>query len=244
MQVPVTNPTPVLRVTPGEIPTRAVVVGDPERAEKVAARLDGVRELGRFREYVTFAGSHDGVDVVVASHGVGASGASLCFEELHQAGVRRIIRAGTCGGLQADVDDGDLVVATGAIRDDGLTTGLVPPTFPALASVDVVMSLRRSIGEVGHRSHEGIVLTNAVFYSHDVLGSSLAQWAKAGAVAVEMECAALFVIGALNGTEVGAVLVSDGNPLHGEKDGYNPHRQVVHDAVDVMIGVALDAVIA
>jgi uridine phosphorylase len=238
------NPTPVLRVTPGEIPTRAVVVGDPDRAEKVAARLDDARELGRFREYVTFAGSHEGVEVVVSSHGVGASGASLCFEELHHAGVKRIIRAGTCGGLQAEVNDGDLVVATGAIRDDGLTAGLVPPSFPALASVDVVTSLRRAIAAVGHPSHEGIVLTNAVFYSHDVLGSSLAQWAKAGAVAVEMECAALFVIGALNGTEVGAVLVSDGNPLHGEKDGYNPHRQVVHDAVDVMIGVALDAVIA
>ena len=238
------KPTPVLRILPGEIPTRAVVVGDPERAAKVAARLDDARELGRFREYVTFAGRHEGVDVVVSSHGVGASGAALCFEELHQAGVRRIIRAGTCGGLQVDVEDGDLVVATGAIRDDGMTTGLVPPSFPALASVDVVTSLRRSISASGHRSHEGIVLTNAVFYSHDVLGSTLAQWAKAGAVAVEMECAALFVIGALNGTEVGAVLVSDGNPLHGEKDGYNPHRQVVHDAVETMIGVALDAVIA
>lgn len=239
-----TNPTPVLRVTPGEVPAKALVVGDPDRAERVASRLDDSKELGRFREYVTFRGSHRGVDVLVSSHGVGSSGASLCFEELHQAGVRRIIRAGTCGGLQANVADGDLVVATGAIREDGLTAGLVPPGFPAVASVDVVASLRRSITAVGHRSHEGIVLTNAVFYAHEVLGSSLAQWAQAGAVAVEMECAALFVIGALNGTEVGAVLVSDGNPLHGERDGYDPHRQVVHDAVDVMIGVALDALIA
>lgn len=238
------EPTPVLRVTPGEIPVRALVVGDPDRAERIAARLDGARELGRFREYVTFAGEHRGVPVAVSSHGVGAPGAALCFEELHRAGVQRIIRAGTCGGLQRDVRDGDLVIATGAIREDGLTPGLVPSSFPALASVDVVTRLRQAVRDVDHPVHEGVVLTGAVFYPHDVLGSSLATWAAAGAVAVEMECAALFVIGALNGTEVGALLTADGNPLHGEEDGYNPHRDVVRDAVDVMIGVALDALIA
>ena len=236
-----TDPTPVLRLTPGEIPERALVVGDPARAEKVAARLDGVTELGRFREYVTFSGTHRGVPMIVSSHGVGAPGAALCFEELHQAGVKRILRAGTCGGLQPHIADGDLVIATGAIRDDGLTPGLVPLAFPALASVDVVTSLRGACGSVEHRVHEGIVLTGAVFYPHGVVGSSLSQWASAGAIAVEMECAALFVIGSLNGTEVGAILTSDGNPLHDKSDGYDPHRDVVRDAVDVMIDVALEA---
>lgn len=237
------DPTPIMRLMPGEIPERALVVGDPARAEKVAAHLDGATELGRFREYVTFSGTHRGVPMVVSSHGVGAPGAALCFEELHQAGVTRILRAGTCGGLQPYVADGDLVIATGAIRDDGLTPGLVPLAFPALASVDVVSRLREAGRSVEHRVHEGIVLTGAVFYTHDVLGSSLARWASAGAIAVEMECAALFVIGSLNGTEVGAILTSDGNPLHDTSEGYDPHRDVVRDAVDVMIGVALDALV-
>lgn len=236
--------TPLLRISPGEVPARALVVGDPERAERVASRLDDARELGRFREYVTFAGTHRGVEVAVSSHGVGAPGAALCFEELHQSGVGRIIRAGTCGGLQPELTDGDLVVATGAVREDGLTPGLVPPTFPALASVDVVTSLRRAVRETGHPAHEGVVLTNAVFYTHEMLGSSLARWAQTGAVAVEMECAALFVIGALNGTEVGAVLTVDGNPLLRRGEGYDPHRDVVRDAVEVMIGVALEALVA
>ncbi|MFP5333509.1 MAG: nucleoside phosphorylase [Acidimicrobiia bacterium] len=238
------DPTPVLRITPGEVADRALVVGDPDRAAKVAELLDDPAELGRFREYVTFGGTWRGTSVLVSSHGVGAPGAALCFEELHQAGVRRIIRAGTCGGLQADVKDGDLVIATGAIREDGLTSGLVPDAFPALASVDVVTDLRSAVAQSGHPSHEGVVLTNSVFYPHEVVGSSLARWAKAGAVAVEMECAALFVVGALNGTQVGAVLVSDGNPLHDQTEGYNPHRDVVHNAVGVMIRVGLDALVA
>lgn len=238
------DPTPVLRITPGEVPDRALVVGDPARAAKVAELLDDALEVGRFREYVTFRGDWRNTPVLVSSHGVGAPGAALCFEELHQAGVRRIIRAGTCGGLQADVRDGDLVIVTGAIREDGLTGGLVPDGFPALASVDVVTAVRSAAVQSGHPSHEGIVLTNSVFYPHEVVGSSLARWAKAGAVAVEMECAALFVIGALNGTQVGAVLVSDGNPLHDQTGVYNPHRDVVRDAVDVIIRVGLDALVA
>lgn len=238
------EPTPVLRITPGEVADRALVVGDPDRAAKVAELLDDALEIGRFREYVTFRGMWRDTPVLVSSHGVGAPGAALCFEELHQAGVRRIIRAGTCGGLQADVKDGDLVIATGAIREDGLTSGLVPDAFPALASVDVVTDLRSAVAQSGRPSHEGVVLTNSVFYPHEVVGSSLARWAKAGAVAVEMECAALFVVGALNGTQVGAVLVSDGNPLHDQTEGYNPHRDVVRDAVGVMIRVALDALVA
>ncbi len=238
------EPTPVLRIMPGEIPQRALVVGDPARAALVASRLEEVSELGRFREYVTFKGKHKGVAVTVSSHGVGAPGAALCFEELQQAGVTKIIRAGTCGGLQPDVNDGDLVIATGAIRDDGLTAGLVPPEFPAVATADVVMALRGSAAAVGHPIHEGLVLTGAVFYSHDVRGSSLAMWARTGAVAVEMECAALFVIGSLHAIEVGALLTVDGNPLRTTDETYNPHRTIVQDAVEVMIEVALNALIA
>ncbi len=238
------EPTPILRIMPGEIPQRALVVGDPARAALVASRLEEVTELGRFREYVTFKGKYKGVAVTISSHGVGAPGAALCFEELHQAGATKIIRAGTCGGLQPEVTDGDLVIATGAIRYDGLTSGLVPPEFPAVASADVIMALRGSVAAVGHRVHEGLVLTGAVFYPHDVRGSSLAMWARSGAMAVEMECAALFVIGSLQGIEVGALLTVDGNPLRTTAEIYNPHRDVVHDAVEVMIEVALNALIA
>ncbi len=235
------EPTPILRITPGETPTRVLVVGDPDRAARVAERLDQPRTLGKFREYHSYAGFHRGVEVAVSSHGVGAPGAALCFEEWCQAGATRMIRAGTCGGLQPEVTDGDLVIATGAVRRDGLTDQLVPPPFPALAGVDVVAALRRASRGTG--VYEGVVLTEAVFYSKEVLGSSLELWQRAGVVAVEMECAALFVIGSLNRVEVGAILAADGNPLRRSEKGYDPHREVVHRAVDRMIGIALDALV-
>lgn len=200
--------TPILRVDPDELPERALVMGDPARAELAAKHLDGVRLLGRFLEYVTFGGRHEGVEVAVSSHGVGAPGAAITFEELGRAGAKRIIRTGTCGGLKAEVDDEDLVIVTAAIREDGVTNAMVPPSFPAAASVDVAEALRRACAAAGRQAHEGVVLTHALFYPGEVLGGDLEFWhragpGRAGAVAVKMECAALFVNGALNSVETG-----------------------------------------
>ncbi len=236
---------PVLNVEASRIPERMLVVGDPDRALRVAARFEDRVEIGRFREYLTLAGTHRGVDVGVVSHGVGAAGAAVCFDELFQAGVRRVIRAGSCGGMQDHVLDGHLVIVTGAVRNEGLTSQLVPDGYPAMSSPDVVTALRRAARDE-ENIHEGITLTNAVFYTHDILGSNLPLWQKAGVTSVEMECAALFVMAGLAGREAGAILAVDGNPLverDEEMTGYNPHREVVRDAVGRMIGIALDALV-
>ncbi len=239
---------PILRVRAGEVPERVLVVGDPARATRVAGLLEGAEEVSRNREYVLYRGRRGGQVVGVVSHGVGSAGAGVCFEELCRAGARRVLRAGTTGGMQPDVRDGDLVVATAAVRDDGLTPRLVPAGFPAVASVDVVVALRAAAATRGVRVAEGVVLTSDLFYPHPVLGSELQLWQRAGVVAVEMECAALFVTAALHGVQTGAILAVDGNPLAEQDDttmaGYDPHRPVVDEAVGAMIDIALDVVAA
>ncbi len=185
--------------------------------------------------------------VGVVSHGVGSAGAAVCFEELCRSGARRLVRAGTCGGMQDHVRDGDLVVARGAVRDDGVTPRLVPLGLPAVADPDVLLALRGAAAGAAARVVEGIVLTSDVFYPHEVLGSELLLWQRAGVVAVEMEVAALLVVAHLHGAAAGAILAVDGNPLargDAEMSGYDPHRQVVTDAVERMIGIALDALVS
>jgi uridine phosphorylase len=237
---------PILDVDSDDIAERVLVVGDPARAAKAAALLDNVQHVATNREYATYRGFHNGTAVGVVSHGVGAAGAGVCFEELCRGGAERIIRAGTCGGMQPDIVDGDLVIVTGAVREDGLTERLVPMSFPALATVEVVNALRAAAGTKPD-VHQGVALTAAVFYPSVVLGSELERWQRAGVSAVEMECAALFVISALHQRQTGAILVVDGNPLVENDDdmsGYDPHRPVVHEAVDRMIRIALDALVA
>ena len=43
------------------------------------------------------------------------------FESLCRAGAKAIIRVGTCGELQDDIDAGSIVVATGACREEEVT---------------------------------------------------------------------------------------------------------------------------
>jgi len=239
---------PLTAVRASDLAPRALVVGDPERARKVSTMLDDVRQVGANREYLTFTGSYRGVPVTVASHGVGAAGAAVCFEELARGGVTRIIRSGTAGGIQPEVVDGSIVVATGAVRAEGVTSQMVPLEFPALATPELVLALRDSVEEAGGRPHTGVVLTSDIFYPSDVIvGVDHRLWQRAGIVAVEMEAAALFVVAALHGIEAGAAFAIDGNPLAEQDDdmaGYSPHREIVVETVDRTLRAALAALVS
>lgn len=231
---------PLLRARCGDVADAALVVGDPARAERAATMLADVRELGRNREYLTLTGTYADIPVTVASHGVGSAGAAVCFEELLRAGVRRIVRAGTAGGLQPGVGDGDLVVATGAVRDEGTSVRLIPAEYPALADPDLVAALNLAAGD----AHRGIVLTSDLFYPMPLLGSSLQRWSDAGCVAVEMELSVLLVLAGLRGVAAGGVFAIDGNPLaSADMKEYSPHRDVVRDAADAAVRAGLDALV-
>ena len=241
---------PLTRIPVSELAPDVVVVGDPQRARAVGERLEGARELASNREYLSITGTYRGRPVTVVSHGVGGPGAGVAFEELCRGGAQRIVRAGTAGGLQPSVLDGAVVVATAAVREDGLTDLLVPPGFPAVADARLTIALEeaaRSSGVGPDRLHRGLVYSNAAFYSHDVLGSRLELWQRAGCVAVEMEAAALFVTAALHGVAAAAVLAIDGNPLAQDDtamEGYDPFRDVVRETVDAVVTTALEALTA
>jgi uridine phosphorylase len=237
----------LLQVPVAGLAPRVLVVGDPARAATAAGRLEDARQVGANREYVTYTGTYRGTAVSVASHGVGSGGAAICFEELCRGGAAVIVRAGTAGGLAESVRDGDLVVATAAVRGEGVTPRIVPLGYPAVADAELTMALWAAAGAAGLTAHAGVVLTSDLFYPHPVLGDDLALWARARCVAVEMELAALLVITGQHGVRAGGVFAIDGNPLaaqDADMSGYQPFREVVARAVAVTLDVALDALVA
>lgn len=217
------------------------MVGDPKRAERAASLLEGAELVASNREYATWTGTLDGRRLTVASHGVGSAGAGVCFEELARAGVRTMLRAGTCGSLRDDVADGDLVVATAAVRDEGLTPRLVHPAFPAVADFELTHALLEAARAEGESVHSGIVLSTDLFYPSKVLGQDWRPWQESGVVAVEMELSALFVIASLHGIRAGGLLAVDGNPTRAAADmsEYDPYREVVREGTDRMLRLGL-----
>lgn len=220
--------------------------GDPDRARKISGYLKSVEELSHNREYHAYNGEFEGLPVTVCSHGVGAPGAAIAFEELIAAGATTIIRVGTCGGLQPDIVEGDLVVASAAVQNTGYGLENFPQGYPASADPKTILALKHSTEEAGLPMHTGLVLTHDVFYVSEAVPGHAPDYlklSKARVLAIEMECATLFQIGNLHGIRAGVILDVDGNVLQSAEsfDTYAPDREIVHQAVETAIQIALNS---
>lgn len=234
---------PHLKLEVGQISPVVLVCGDPARAEQIANLMTDAKQLAYNREYRTFLGHYNDQKVTVTSHGVGSAGAAICFEELIKIGARVIIRVGTCGALTENLQQGDHIVATAAVREDGVSALLVPPGYPAVADAKVCDALEAACKDTGARYRRGIILASDLFYP-GILPSSLELYAKAGVPGVEMECSALFVIASLRDVRAGAVCTVDGNPLKWDKGDYDPHGVKVTEGKKRMLKIALEAAAA
>ncbi len=236
-----TDVLPHLLLKPGDLPDIVLVPGDPKRAEWIAASLADARLLAANREYHTYRGTYRGVDVAVTSAGVGAAGAVIAYEEAIRAGARTLIRVGTAGSLSDDVRAGDLVVVIGAARGEGVSRQLVPLDMPAVADPDVSAALWTACRTAGGRAHRGIGLSVDAFY-RGVLDLGFETYAAAGAICVEMECSALFIVGSMRRVRTGAVVAIDGDARAAAAGDHHPHRDLVRAAVEREIRATLEAV--
>ena len=192
----------------------AILPGDPGRTQLIASFLENPEEIVFNREFRTFSGTLEGERVLVVSTGIGAPSAAICMEELAKIGVDTFIRVGTCGGMQADVLPGDVIIATGAVRMDGTSNEYMPVEYPAVADFYVTKALADAAKELGYRNHIGIVQAKDSFYGqHNPDSMGCAQelknkwnaWIKGGCLASEMESSALFVVAGVRRLRAGAV---------------------------------------
>jgi len=233
----------------GGVTPCVIVCGDPKRATKVSSFFDDPRQLSENREYRSYVGRYKGTPITVCSHGIGAPGASIAFEELIRAGAKRIIRVGTCGSLQRNIVTGHIVVVTAAVDCTGYAKEVVPAGFPAVADCDLTLSLKKA-AEGKQHVHTGIVVTRDCFYrgiEMDIPGTpSYPILSQANVLAVEMECSALFIVGTLRKIQTASILTVDGNVLEQREsmDAYRPHAPLVAQTTEATIQIALDALVS
>ncbi len=231
----------------GDVGEYVILPGDPKRCAKIAEYFDDAHLVADSREYVTYTGFLDGVKVSVTSTGIGGPSASIAMEELWRCGAKTFLRVGTSGGMQPEIMGGDLVVATGAIRAEGTSKEYAPIEFPAVADLDVTVALREAAEKLGYTHHTGVVQCKDSFYgqhepkvkpvSFDLLNKWEA-WKRCGALASEMESAALFIVASALRVRCGSVLLVVANQER-EKLGL-PNPQA-HDT-DAAIRTAVEAI--
>lgn len=236
---------PITGLPIGAVSSLVIVCGDPARADRIAGKLDDAALLSHRREYRAHHGHYRGRPITVCSHGVGAPGAAVAFEELIAAGAQTILRVGTCGALQPDIHAGQLIVATAAVQNNGYGRETVPDGYPAVADPALSLTLARAVASAGHTTRMGIVLSRDNFYAGVAAPAApdYRAMSQARVLAVEMECAALFLVGSLRGAATAAILVVDGNVLEAAEsmESYRPGRDIVRAGVDAAIDCALEA---
>jgi DeoD family purine-nucleoside phosphorylase len=185
---------------------RALLPGDPGRALALAqVLLDEPRMFNHNRGLWGYTGTAaDGEPMTIQSTGMGGPSAAIVLEELIALGLRRAVRVGTCGALDGRLALGDLLIAETAIADDGTSRALGAGEIVAASE-----SLTGALRAAAPQALGGRVASTDLFYAPDAPART-AAWLAAGAVAVEMESATLFALGARHGIEVACALaVSD-----------------------------------
>ena len=231
----------------GDIGSYVVLPGDPKRCAKIAAYLEDAYLVADNREYVTYTGYLQGEKVSVTSTGIGGTSAAIAMEELTNLGAKYFVRVGTCGGMQPDVESGDLIIATGAVRNEGTSREYAPIEYPAVADFRMSEALIAAAKQLGVRYHVGVVQCKDSFYGQHDPGSKPASyeleakweaWLRMGCLASEMESAALFTVAGYRRVQCGTVLLCVANQERAKLGLENP---VVHDT-DKAIRAGIEAI--
>ena len=204
-----------LGVAPGEVAQHVLLVGDPARARKVAARFDEIELERSHREFITITGTHRGLRVSVVGTGISAANMEITVVELSRCVSRPVlVRCGSCGALRPEVGLGDLVISSAAVRMEGTSAHWVEPGFPAVAHHDVIAALIAAARDSGARHRVGITATADGFYGAQgrPFGGleprdpgRVDRLAAQGVLNLEMEVSCLLTLAAVTCIRAGAV---------------------------------------
>jgi len=206
-----------LGLAPGDVASRILLVGDPARVDKGAELLESASPVRRHREFACTTGIHAGRSVSILGTGIGTDNTEIAVVELSRLVAPAetvLIRAGSSGAISRDVQAGDLVISTAALRLESTSLAYVDPGFPAVAHHEVVQALVARAGREGGRFHVGITASAPGFFGaqgRPVEGLPL-RWpdrverlAAQRVLNMEMECSTLFTLATLFGMRAGAV---------------------------------------
>ena len=233
---------PHLLVEEGDVNDIALVPGDPGRVERIATQCENVETVAENREYKLVNATYEGRELTICSTGIGCPSAAIAVEELARVGVETFIRVGTIGALQSDIEVGDMIVATGAAKEEGTSKRYESETYPAVPDYQTLTALVQSAEANDEEIHVGPIVSDDAFYNES--DEYVADWNEANLLAIEMEAATVFSLARRRGLAAGAICTVDGNLVAGTQKGADSDDELPEKAknnVERAIGIALDA---
>lgn len=216
-----------LEVKEGDVAKSVLIPGDPQRVERISSLWDSTREVAMHRQFVTHTGKYKGADISACSTGIGGPGTAIVIEELANVGADTFLRVGSCATLKEDIEIGDIIISTAAVRLDGTSKQYVRPEYPASASYEVVLAFVEAAETLGLTYHLGISASTDSFYlgqsrpgfggyTQSMSETLIEDLTRANVANFEMEAATLFTLGNIFGFRTGAVCAVYANRVRDE----------------------------
>ena len=203
--------TPHNEAGKGEIAKTVLMPGDPLRAKYIADHyLEGARCFNTVRNMLGYTGTYHGKEVSVMGGGMGMPSVGIYSYELyHFYDVESIIRIGSAGALQDELNARDIVIGMGACTNsDYASQYRLPGTYAPIADYGLLKKAVVVAEEKGIEVNVGNILSSDIFFNDD--DSVNEKWRRMGVLAVEMEAAALYMNAARAGKKALCILtISD-----------------------------------
>ncbi|WP_254767111.1 nucleoside phosphorylase [Salinilacihabitans rarus] len=228
---------PHLLVDDGDVTDLALIPGDPGRVDRIADHCDEAETVARNREYKVVDATYGDRDLTICSTGIGCPSAAIAVEELSNVGVETFVRVGTTGALQSDIEIGDMVVATGAAKNEGTSKRYEAVEYPAVPDYEVLSALVDAASE-DEIVHVGPIVSDDAYYAES--DDAVEDWEAAGLLAVEMEAAAVFSLARRKGLGAGAICTVDGNLVEGTQKGTDTEDDELPEKAKNNVGRAID----
>jgi len=205
-----------LEVTGDDVADSVLLPGNPERIETITDLWESATTVASHREYRTATGRYDGTPISATSTGIGGPSAAIAVEELARAGAGTFIRVGSCGAIQPEISVGDLVITSGAVRQEGTSEEYIGSDYPAVADHEVVSALVAAAERLGYDYHVGLTMSADSFYAgqgrpgfdgYEAPGSDalVETLRNANVKNIEMEAATILTLASLYDLRAGAV---------------------------------------
>lgn len=229
-----------IEAKPGEIADKILLPGDPLRAKYIAETyLEHPVCYNQVRGMLGYTGTYKGERVSVQGTGMGMPSATIYSHELiNSYGVKRLIRVGTCGGLQRDVHVRDLILAQGAATSSSMIEkNFQMFHYPPIGDFELLLKAYEVAKEKGFTTHVGNVLSEDSFYKDDL--KETMTLADLGVLGVEMEAAAMYYLAAKYHVQALAILTVSDHLITGEETTAAERESTFNDMMEVGLETAI-----
>lgn len=231
-------PTPHNMALEGQIAKTVLMPGDPLRAKFIAETyLENVSCFNTVRNMLGYTGTYHSKPVSVMGHGMGIPSVGIYSYELFNFyDVDNIIRVGSAGALQDDLDLKDLVIAMGACTDSNYANQYqLPGTYAPIASYALMQKAIEQAQNKGIKYAVGNVLSSDVFYNANKDAND--AWKGMGVLCIEMEAAALYMNAAKAGKNALCILSVSDHIYKGSELSATERQLGFTNMIEVALGI-------